>query len=553
MKGLNQTGRFFETIVNVLFGILVILILCATVALDKTVNVAYPNTVPRPNAAYYLLAALLLLVLFRSLFVRRQRTGHAVLTPRRFYCALISMALVVAVLQFFVARWVPLPHDVFNSDFKQVMDTAEKIANGGSFKGVSYFQRSPNNLNITIVVSWAFRILHSQRAIIWLNALLVNISMVLTSLAVFSFTGRKDVALVVAALGEVLLALTWRAFLVYSDSFAMFFLALMIWLYTSRFKSAIKIPLIALCAACAFYIKVTSIIVTVALAINWLIRWLRGEDHKLDLRCMALYTACFIVMFGAVLVFQKPIRTHYGFEPGEYPKGWQYLFMVGQNSSGVGAAGGNNGELRDRFIEEYGDLKEINQAFFEQGMEFIRERGVWGNLKFYMLKLTQIYNDGYLHNVQNKKIYKMDRTFLYNLYVHKGDYYQFTAVIFQVLWDAVLLVMMAYTLYEFLVYRHRRKERRISSDGRAASLPGERERCYSRSQDIVRFSKLTLLGVTMYLLILEGRAKYLYMYMPVIIMTFGVMFQNVGMATSDMLGWMKRGRAAEMEQMKDAA
>ena len=553
MKGLNQTGRFFETIVNVLFGILVILILCATVALDKTVDVTYPNTVPRPNAAYYLLAALLLLVLFRSLFVRRQRTGHAVLTPRRFYCALISMALVVAVLQFFVARWVPLPHDVFNSDFKQVMDTAEKIANGGSFKGVSYFQRSPNNLNITIVVSWAFRILHSQRAVIWLNALLVNISMVLTSLAVLNFTGRKDLALVVAALGEVLVALTWRAFLVYSDSFAMFFLALVVWLYTSSFKPAIKIPLIALCAACAYYIKVTALIVPVALAINGLIRWLRGEDHKLDIRSMALYIVSVVVMFGAVFAMQGPIRRHYGYVPGEYPKGLQYMLMVGQNTDRVGAAGGNNNSLRKRFIEEFGDSKEVNQAFFNQAMTYVRERGVSGNVKFYLLKLTQIYNDGYFHNVQSDKIYEMDKTFLYNLYVRRGKYYQITAAIFQVLWDTVLLVMMAYTLYEFLIYRHRRKERRLSPDGRAASVAGERERCYSRSRDIVRFSKLTLLGITMYLLILEGRAKYLYMYMPVIIMAFGVMFQNIGMAASDMLGWMKRGRAAEMEQMKDAA
>ena len=70
--------------------------------------------------------------------------------------------------------------------------------------------------------------------------------------------------------------------------------------------------------------------------------------------CKSFCAGADFVMLGGMLVLQKPIRGHYKYAPGEYPKGWQYMFMVGQNTKGVGVTGGGNATIRNRAIEKYG-------------------------------------------------------------------------------------------------------------------------------------------------------------------------------------------------------
>ena len=136
---------------------------------------------------------------------------------KRFYIALGVLFLIVATLQFFVSRWIPVGQELFRKgDFTTVATCAWDIAHGGSFEGYTYFQTSPNNVNITIVLSWVYRIFNNQRAAVWLGALLVNASVIVTSIAVRNTWRREGIALVVAGVGEILVALSWRAFLPYT-------------------------------------------------------------------------------------------------------------------------------------------------------------------------------------------------------------------------------------------------------------------------------------------------------------------------------------------------
>lgn len=520
MNGLNKTGEVLNRIVRALFVILMACVLFATVVIDRNIDNMYPNTVVFDNGGYYLGALILLCGLFYALYIRSNRQKSGIrggkgMTARGYYCTLAVIALVVAALQYIISQWVPLQTEYFYNDFKQTVAGAWDLAHGGSLAGYKYFRTSPNNVNITIVLSLLYRLFPTERSVIWISALLTNASVVLTSLGVYNVTKREGLAVMVAVIGEVLMGLTWRSFVVYTDNYGMFFAALMLWIYTTRIKPEIKVPLIVLFAVCGTYIKTTHLVLLVAFAAYGLVKWLKTDGHRLNYRRMALYTGCTVALLGLMLVLQGPIRESCGFKPGKYPKGWQYLFMVGQDDETIGTAGGSNGKIRKNLIKKYRDIDKVNDTMLQKGIDRIKNRGVAGNIAFYEKKLVVAYNDGTFSINQPARMFKMEKTFLYELYILKGRYYQIGATIFQILWDAVLLVLIVYAFWRACRHRYRRQRGGIGrGDGQD-------------SYGIINLLMISMLGVTLYLMLLEGRAKYLIMFLPVYLMAFGLMYHEI--------------------------
>lgn len=538
MNGLNKTGEILNRIVKVLFVVLMACVLFATVVIDRNIDNMYPNTVIYDNGGYYLGALILLCGLFYALYIRPNRHKSAKIkrgkgmTARRYYCILAVIALVVAALQYIISQWVPLQTEYFRNDFKQTMAGAWDLAHGGTLEGYKYFKTSPNNVNITIVLSLVYRLFPTVRSVIWISALLTNASVVLTSLSVYNVTKREGLALMVAVLGEVLMGLTWRSFVVYTDNYGMFFAALMLWIYTTQIKPEIKVPLIVLFAVCGTYIKMTHLVLFVAFAAYGLVKWLKSDGHRLNYRRMAIYTGCTVALFGLMFGLQTPIRESYGFVPGKYPKGWQYLFMVGQDDETIGTAGGSNGTIRKQLIRQFRDINMVNDAMLQEGINRINNRGIAGNISFYEKKLVVAYNDGTFSINQPAKMFKMEKTFLYELYMLKGRYYQIGATVFQILWDAVLLVLIVYALWRVWRYRYRRQKggfgRRNGQDSRGTEQP-------KGDYNIINLLIISILGVTLYLMLLEGRAKYLIMFLPVYLMAFGLMYHEICQRVGDMI------------------
>ena len=89
----------------------------------------------------------------------------------------------------------------------------------------------------------------------------------LASPGVYNVTGREDVAFWRRGWSaRYWVALTWRAFIVYTDNYGMIFVALMLWVCTTRIRPAIKVPLMTFFAVMASYIKVTNLVVFAAVA-----------------------------------------------------------------------------------------------------------------------------------------------------------------------------------------------------------------------------------------------------------------------------------------------
>ena len=520
MRVIKKVGDFLNAAVEALFAVLMLFVLVATVIVDKHTAFRAPNTVAWPNIVYYLGAAALLFVIFCCCYARSAgdkpalsgRAGPS--EGQRFALALLGIAAAVGVIQYFISRW--MPYQALGTDFTNISEAAWAVHEGGSLKSFSYFQRSPNNVNMAIVFVWIYKIIPRRDVIVWLGALATNASAALVSMTVYNVTRRRNLSLVVAVASELLMALTWRSFLPYTDNYGMVFVALVIWLYTTQLKPVFKIPLIVACSAIGAFIKITCVIPLLALGLALLIRWMRSDAHGVNLKRVAWCALCLALFFGGMFKLQEPIRARYGYVPGKYPKGWQYLLMVGQNTEGMGTVYSGNVEARRAYIKEYEDLAQVNRAFIANALASIRERGLWGNVVFYVKKLNAAYNDGYFHNVQTARCRQAERNLIYELYMKNGRFYQPGAALMQVLWDAVLLTMMLWAACGIAARLRRR--------GTQPGGIGARDDAMASALLVVQ---IAILGTTLYILCLEGRSKYLFMLLPVYMVAFGLMLHEL--------------------------
>lgn len=496
----DVSKKGFFNIIQVIFAILMAMIAVATIILDKNVDSLYPNTVIYANGAYYLAAFILL---FLSLVIHRCIRGQKDIDIRVYWGIMIAIPIAVWVgWQIPIARWIYWYENA--ADFGSVRSAAIGLSNGKSFADFSYFRTSPNNANIAIMLSWIYKIIPKWRGIILIGATLTNLSAVLVAISVKNITKSRFTSVISLVLAELLMAMTWRAFLVYTDNFGMIFVALILWVYSLKIEDKYKMPLVIILTAMGTFVKVTIFICLLSIFIH---RFFVGvsENYKLvhKLKKVTSILILTVVIFGMMFFAQRSLRSYYGLDlSGRYPKGWQFMFMVGQNSEFYGVNNDADRSIRNSIIEEAKllnkDTKYVNAKLLTEGIERVGERGFFGNIKFYLKKLNVAYNDGYFHNIQSQPpaaSHELSKNLFYKLLWREeaGLLYQVSAGILQVVWDAVLLGLMA-----SVVLLHKK--------------------------DSYKLYQIMILGITLYVMLFEGRSKYLYMFLPVYLCAGGVAF-----------------------------
>ena len=490
---MEKVSESCRILVNVLFLILMLLIGAAVLVWDLNYEIPFPNQCRMENVFYFVLAGV---VLGAMLLLERRRSRD--LCEWLYHWILGISGIFGGGLQLLISKRANLP----SGDFAEVMQAAISLSQGGSFAKNAYFIRCPNNANLAIFLSWVYRMLGDWRRMVFLGALLTTGSAILVSLAVRNFTKHRLTALWVFLAAEVLQALTWRAFLVYTDNFGMIFVAGVLFLLSTDLTYRWKVPLLCLTAALGSFIKVTVAIPMASIVLCFL---LKSGFQKPDLaegRKILYGVVCLIFSFSVLLIGQGCLQKHYRLETTEklYVTDWQYMFMLGQNSDSYGTYNDlDAGEIFyrvNREAEEKGlDRGYVNEQFLQEALQRIQSRGWMGNLSFYLGKLDVAYCDGYFNNVQagldgELKEPKMD--FLYAVLDPAGALYSAGVVGLQVVWDSVLILL-------FL--------------GAILSL---------REKGVENCLKLMILGITLYLMIFENRSKYLYMFLPVYLCLAGM-------------------------------
>ncbi len=177
------------------------------------------------------------------------------------------------------------------------------------------------------MISWIYRVIPHGRGIILLGAFCTNLSAVLVESTVFHYTKNRRVSLYTLVLAEILMAMTWRAFIVYTDNYGMIFVALIVWVYLLEMKDRYKIPCIIILAAMGTFVKATIFIsMPAAFVHKYLMLW-RGDEKTSD-KVRKIISVLIIIfsVFGLMFFVQKSYRNYHGLNlTGHYPKGWQYI------------------------------------------------------------------------------------------------------------------------------------------------------------------------------------------------------------------------------------
>lgn len=478
----SRTGQWICCIIMGLFSILMTGIFWATMVIDKSFPNLFANTVTYSNVLYYMAAACFGIVM--RFLIQRIKISN-----RAFYVVMFFLFFAVAFIQWRVSTWMLIPNS--GGDFGNVMGAAKSIAEGGSFQEFAYFKRSPNNANIAIFLSFLYRIVQDWKMVIFCGALFTNISVMCSCLAIRNISHSNEISLFFALLGEVLLALTWRAFLVYTDNFGMIFTALALWIYTLKLDFKIKIPVFMLVAGMGSYIKVTNAILLLAVGIYQFLVVINSKKKEEFVK--TLYgLAVFAVVFSMIIVVQGCLRRNYLLDPGKYAVGWQYLFMVGQNTDYYGVVNEADREWYASLTDSNITEESVKQACLHEAIRRVKSRGFW-NISFYLRKLNVAYNDGYFHNVHLQGSYQR-QSVLSEIYLLEGKYYLILASILQMLWDFILLCL-----------------------GVGA---------YKNKDWYMCCCALMIMGITAYLMLFEGRSKYVYMFLPIFLVTGGISFAS---------------------------
>ena len=484
--------KMFESLcdktLHILFALMMGCIYIAVLYYDRIPENPFPSVALLPNGVYYA-AALLLLAGVLTCLKRRKRSD---LSPRQFYLILLSIAALVIILHVCIARWIPIG---LGRDFGKVRNMAMHLADGGTFadNGI-YFVTNPNNVSITILFSWILKIIHSWRAVIFAGMLCVNLSAVLTGMTIRNWTGSSGAGIFACVLAEVLAGLTWRCFIPYTDNYGMIFVSLMLWEYSLPVRKEWKAPLIVLTALIGSWIKITVLIALLGIVIHAVLLLIGNRskaDSKMEGRKFALSLGLCLAVIAAGFMTGKAIEHRYAFATDEkHTMGWQYYFMMGQDESGIGTVAGQEYRLiKEEVNEKYDGKKERMDAFLNVGLDFVRRKGVRGNLIFALKKLNLAYSDGQFHNMQTYEEDVSDDSILYELYFREGKYSFVIAEIMQLIWSLVLVMI-----------------------GLSVVQIGGSENANSR------LLKIILIGVTLYVLLFEVRSKYLYMYVPLYIL-----------------------------------
>lgn len=469
---MKKTAEILNRGIDSCFSLMMIMILVATLLIDKYISNPFPNTVRYANGGYYLFAVFFLLYLLKI------AKNRGIRDEKSFHIVFAGIAVTALVVQVLISCWFPVE---IGADFTVCKNAAIELAKGGTLKEMQYFQMYPNNVNITILFSVLYVIFGSWRAVILLGALSTNLSVLLASWSVYNCTGNKMACLITESCGMVLAAFTWRAFIPYSDNYGMVFVSVIIWAYTSHFRNCYKASIILASALFGgVYIKATVCIPLLAVTLHLFIRWLDSGVKRVAWKNMALCGIGICIAFAGIRLTEKAVRGHFGYISKQAAFGWQCQFMLGQNDKYYGTV--NDADIA--FAKTISDSGKREQICLNEGLRRIVSRKLLGNAKFYMGKLNVAFNDGYFNNVQWN--YDGEDNFWSNLYLRNGAYYALGADVLQILWDFILIVS---TLGIFL------KTKKLN----------------------VAMFQILLLGVTFYLLIFQNRSKYLYMFLPVYI------------------------------------
>lgn len=377
-----------------------------------------------------------------------------------------------------------------------------------------YFSLAPNNILLTLIFQ---QLIHFSRMtgifaengglmmLIMIQCVISSVTVYLVYRCVLKTTESRTAAFAGWFAAAFFVGLSaWMVF-PYSDATGMLFpiCNLSVYLLWEKKYLPVKWMVMSVITVFGYFIKPQTVIVFLAILIVEGLRWCREKNRcRVRLLCIAAallavgstYTVCGKAMEG--------FKTEIGFDE-EKSLGILHYMMLGLNEENAGMYSFTDVEYSMSFETK----EERDNANLSKIKERITQYGAAGLLKHWQKKMTANYGDGtfgwggqeggfYIEIYPEKNLPLS--WFLRSVYYSGGEFFAGYFTVRQMVWLVILLLM-----------------------GGAAWRKGTRAK--DNGIDVMI---LSVIGLTLFELIFEAHAKYLYTYAP-----FFVMLSVIGLHT----------------------
>ena len=400
-----------------------------------------------------------------------------------FVCLLIFQIIVINSI-FFETDW----------DVSHLMYAARNFNKTGIFADnfyyfkYPYFSVYPNNLFITFIFSLIMKIGNllnindGYKLCVYIGTILVDITGIYLSKVIYNMTKNKLLQLISYIIYILLIGISPWYMIPYTDTYAILFTTLVLYNYTKINKNHFNYIGIGIFAYLGFLIKPTSIIILIAIIIiEFYLFWFRKNKFNIkNIKSIILILLGIFIVFIGNIGIQKYISYK---QDKNYNFSIYHYLMMGTNQETLGTYSDMD-VLLSLNIDNYKDRIDYNKKVFLErfnNMTFIEK------IKFYSKKMLINYNDGtFAWGCEGVFFLKVNNynNVLTSLYYNDGINYSKFSTFSQIIWLFVLLMVFLELIIDFN---------------------------YSKYKSVII---LSIIGLTMFILVFEARARYLYIYLP---------------------------------------
>ena len=471
---------------------------------DTRVDYNYRNDVKLNNYIFFLGVFLIIgiLIALKKLLKNKKDKVQKIVSKIENKSTLIIVILFILLI-IFQALMIRNLYFETKWDLEHVIGTVRNFLETGVFDNheyigtYPYFSIYPNNLFLTNafcligkMVMIFFQEKYVYGALVIIGTILVDISGILTVKTIGNFTDKK-IFKIIGMLGFMaFIGVSPWLLVPYSDTYSIMFPIAVLYNYTKKDKKLYNYLLIGIFSYIGYLIKPTAIIVLIAIVIIELFKLLANittiKENRLK-RAKKVAKNIIFVFLGVVLVFLLEFGlsrlTNYQAEK-KYEISFYHYLMMGINEETTGAYNGD--DVLDSISQNsYEERIDYNKKVF---LERLKSMSAKDLAKFYTKKMLVNYNDGTLawgreggfYDIVNNKDDRL-ANIMKNFYYNDGSLFYIFTNIMQFIWIFIIV-------FTFICAILKKFDKNIS----------------------VIF--LSLIGLTLFVLLFEARARYLYLY-----------------------------------------
>ena len=471
---------------------------------DTRVDYNYRNDVKLNNYIFFLGVFLIIgiLIALKKLLKNKKDKVQKIVSKIENKSTLIIVILFILLI-IFQALMIRNLYFETKWDLEHVIGTVRNFLETGVFDNHEYignhpyFSIYPNNLFLTNafcligkMVMIFFEEKYVYGALVIIGTVLVDIAGILTVKTIGNFTDKK-IFKIIGMLGFMtFIGVSPWILVPYSDTYSIMFPIAVLYNYTKKDKKLYDYLLIGIFSYIGYLIKPTAIIVLIAIVIIELFKLLANittiKENRLK-RAKKVAKNIIFVFLGVVLVFLLEFGlsrlTNYQAEK-KYEISFYHYLMMGINEETTGAYNGD--DVLDSISQNsYEERIDYNKKVF---LERLKSMSAKDLAKFYTKKMLVNYNDGTLawgreggfYDIVNNKDDRL-ANIMKNFYYNDGSLFYIFTNIMQFIWIFIIVFTFIYAILK-------KFDKNIS----------------------VIF--LSLIGLTLFVLLFEARARYLYLY-----------------------------------------